>query len=248
MRLYRDQGIVLRTHSLGEADRIVTIFMRNRGIVRAVAKGVRRTSSKFGARLEPFMMVDIQCYEGRSLDTVTQVQMIASYGDRISADFDTYGAAHVMVETAERLSTDGPSPGQYRLLSGALRTLADGTIPHGLVRDAYLIRAIALAGWAPSFDECVSCGAPGPHGHLAIQIGGVVCDACKPAGVLRVTEPVITLLSALLEGDWATVEASPLDARGRATGIVTAYVQWHLERGLKSLVSSGNPPTRPRSR
>ena len=74
MPLYRDEAIVLRTQKLGEADRIVTLLTRRLGKVRAVGKGVRRTKSRFGSRLEPAMHVDIQCYEGRSLDTVTQIQ------------------------------------------------------------------------------------------------------------------------------------------------------------------------------
>ena len=71
MPLYRDEAVVLRTHKLGEADRIITVLSRTRGKVRTVAKGVRRTKSRFGSRLEPFMVVDLQCYEGRNLDTVT---------------------------------------------------------------------------------------------------------------------------------------------------------------------------------
>src|SRR5690625_5651353 len=73
VKLYRDEAIVLRTHKLGEADRIVTLLTRNYGQVRAVAKGVRRTSSKFGARLEPFSVIDVQLYAGRNLDVITQV-------------------------------------------------------------------------------------------------------------------------------------------------------------------------------
>jgi len=79
-RTYRDEGVVLRTHKLGEADRIVILLTRNHGQVRAVAKGVRRTSSKFGARLEPFMVVDLQLSHGRSLDIVTQAQTKGAYG------------------------------------------------------------------------------------------------------------------------------------------------------------------------
>ena len=70
MPVYRDEAVVLRTHKLGEADRIVTLLTRRHGKVRAVAKGVRRTGSKFGARLEPFMVADLQLYEGRTLDVV----------------------------------------------------------------------------------------------------------------------------------------------------------------------------------
>ena len=79
---YRDEGIVLRTHKLGEADRIVTMLTRDHGKVRAVGKGVRRTSSRFGARLEPFMVVDAQFYEGRTFDIVNQMTGVNGPGSR----------------------------------------------------------------------------------------------------------------------------------------------------------------------
>ena len=105
MPLYRDEAIVLRTHKLGEADRIITMLTRTRGRVRAVAKGVRRTKSRFGARLEPFMVVDVQCYEGRSLDTITQAETLAPYGDPIARDYVTYTAATVRV--VDDIADDG---------------------------------------------------------------------------------------------------------------------------------------------
>src|ERR1051325_1803430 len=100
---YRDEAVVLRTHKLGEADRIVTMLSRQHGKIRAVAKGVRRTASKFGARLEPMMVADVQLYEGRSLDTVTQAESLASYGATIAGDYAAYTAANAMVETADRI-------------------------------------------------------------------------------------------------------------------------------------------------
>ena len=106
MALYRDAAIVLRTQKLGEADRIVTLLTRQHGKVRAVAKGVRRTRSRFGARLEPFMVVDVMLYEGRSLDTVTQAETLAPYGDPIARDYVAYTAATAMLETAERLTEE----------------------------------------------------------------------------------------------------------------------------------------------
>ena len=85
--LYRDEAIVLRTHKLGEADRIITLLTRQHGRVRAVAKGVRRTTSRFGSRLEPFTHVDLQLAEGRNLDVITQAETIepfpAHLGDRL---------------------------------------------------------------------------------------------------------------------------------------------------------------------
>lgn len=237
MPLYREEGVVLRTQKLGEADRIVTLLTHSRGLLRAVAKGVRRTSSKFGARLEPFMVADLQLYEGRSLDTITQAETLGAYGPRISVDYERYRAGNVMVETAERLSEGGPAPEQYRLLVGALRTLAAGELPSDLVRDGYLLRALAAAGWAPGFGECVRCGAPGPHTSVMVQLGGVVCEQCRVPGTPRVAPATVALLSALLTGDWAEAVTADTHARGQAAGLVAAYTQWHLERGLRSLKS-----------
>lgn len=235
MPLYREQGVVLRTQKLGEADRIVTLMTAARGVLRVVAKGVRRTSSKFGARLEPFMVADLQLYEGRTLDTITQASTLGAYGPRISEDYDRYRAGNVMVETAERLGEGGPAPEQFRLLVGALRTLAQAEIVPHLVRDGYLLRALAAAGWAPGFDECVRCGAPGPHQHVAVQLGGVVCEACRVPGTPKLEPGSIDLLAALLTGDWhAVLESNDLE-QGQASAIVGTYAQWHLERGLRSL-------------
>lgn len=235
MPLYREEGVVLRTQKLGEADRIVTLLTLGRGLLRAAAKGVRRTSSKFGARLEPFMVADLQLYEGRSLDTITQASTLGAYGPRISDDYERYRAGSVMVETAEKLTDAGPAPDQYRLLVGALRTLAQGTIDPALVRDGYLLRAMAAAGWSPGFDECVKCGAPGPHTMVAVQLGGVVCDACAIPGVPRLDPAAVDLLRSLLNGNWEAAVASSDRAQGQAAGITAAYTQWHLERGLRSL-------------
>lgn len=235
MPLYREQGVVLRTQKLGEADRIVTLLTLGRGIIRVVAKGVRRTSSRFGARLEPFMVADLQLYEGRTLDTITQASMLGAYGPHISEDYDRYRAGSAMVETAERLSEGGPAPEQYRLLVGALRTLAQATIAPDLLRDGYLLRAIAAAGWAPGFVDCVRCGALGPHQIVVVQIGGVVCENCSVPGAPRLQSGSIALLSALLAGDWDAAVAATDVERGQASGIVAAYTQWHIERGLRSL-------------
>ena len=208
MPLYREQGVVLRTQKLGEADRIVTLLTLGRGIIRVVAKGVRRTSSKFGARLEPFMVADLQLFEGRTLDTITQASTLGAYGPHISEDYDRYRAGSAMVETAERLSEGGPAPEQYRLLVGALRTLSQARIAPALVRDGYLLRALAAAGWAPGFDDCVRCGAPGPHEHIMVQLGGVVCVNCAVPGTPRLEPGSGVLLAALLAGDWEAATAS----------------------------------------
>jgi DNA repair protein RecO (recombination protein O) len=234
--LYRDEAIVLRTHSLGEADRIITMLTRERGKVRAVAKGVRRTRSRFGARLEPFMMTDVQLYEGRNLDTVTQAETIAPYGDRLVSDYPRYTAAAAMVETADRLTEErAPAVQQFLLLAGGLRTLADGLHEPSLVLDSYLLRSLSVAGWAPSFVDCSRCGEPGPHRGFAVASGGVVCSTCRPAGAVAPAAATLGLLAALLAGDWDTADASELRHRREGSGLVAAYLQWHLERGVRAL-------------
>jgi len=233
--LYRDEAVVLRTHKLGEADRIVTLLSRYNGLIRAVAKGVRRTSSKFGSRLEPFMVVEAQFYEGRNLDVVNQVETIGAYGREIIQDYRTYTAATAMVETAEKLTGDDSSPQQYLLLIGALRSLANQEHDASLVLDSYLLRALSIAGWAPNFVDCSRCQAPGPHQAFVLQLGGVVCRACRPAGAAVLDPLTAELLGALLSGDWKVAEGSEAGIRAAASGIVSAYSQWHIERGLKSL-------------
>lgn len=233
--VYKDEAVVLRTHKLGEADRIVTLLSRYHGQVRAVAKGIRRTASKFGARLEPFMVAEIQFYEGRNLDVVNQVETISSYGREIIADYRTYTAASAMVETAEKLTGDESSPQQYLLLVGALRSLSNKEHDASLVLDSYLLRALAIAGWAPNFRDCSRCEAVGPHQAFVLQLGGVVCGDCRPAGAAVIDPLTGELLGALLSGDWQIADAAPENIRASASGIVAAYSQWHIERGLKSL-------------
>lgn len=235
MPTYRDEAVVLRTHKLGEADRIVTMLSREHGKVRAVAKGVRRTKSRFGARLEPFMVVDLQCHIGRSLDIVTQAESIASYGADISDDYASFTAANAMVETADRLTDDDGSLQQYLLLVGALRALARREHAAGLTLDSYLLRALAIAGWAPSFGDCAVTGAPGPHTAFVPQLGGVVSDEVAPPGVARLDADTIELLAALLSGAWEIADASNERSRNQASGAIAAFVQFHLERGLRSL-------------
>lgn len=236
MPTYRDEAVVLRTHKLGEADRIVTLLTRYHGQIRAVAKGVRKTTSRFGARLEPFMVVDIQCYEGRTLDSVNQVETLGAYGREIIDDYAAYTAASAMVETAEKLtSSSDEQPQQYLLLVGALRSLSKAEHAPGLILDSYLLRALSIAGWAPNFLECARCSKPGPHRAFVIQAGGVVCDDCKPAGAAVIDEATNQLLGALLSGDWQIADGSSDRTRSAASGIVAAYSQWHIDRGLKSL-------------
>lgn len=235
MTLYRDEAVVLRTQKLGEADRIVTLLTRSHGKVRAVAKGVRRTSSRFGARLEPFSHVDLQLATGRSLDIVTQAVTIAPYGEAIVDDYARYTSGTVLLETADRLVVEEKEPAtqQHLLLVGALRAL--GHRDPGLVLDSFLLRSLAISGYAPSFSDCAKCGTPGPHRAFNPAAGGMVCTTCRPPASAMPAPATVTLLAALLTGDWTVAEAADARARRESNGLVAAFVAWHLDRSLRSL-------------
>ena len=254
MSSYRDEGVVLRTHKLGEADRIITLLTRRNGRVRAVAKGVRRTTSRFGGRLEPFSHVDLQIHEGRSLDVITQAVTVRPYGEPFAADYPRYTAGTAMLETAERLTPVEKEPAlrQFLLLIGGLRTLGDVAHDPRMVLDAYLLRSLALAGYAPALEECARCGAraraDGAHGSagrpglpsggpraFAIAAGGLVCGSCRPPGAASPAGQTVTLMLALLRGDWVYADASEARHRVECSGLVAAYLQWHLEHSIRSL-------------
>lgn len=237
MPVYSDEAVVLRTHKLAEADRIITLLTRQHGVVRAVARGVRRTSSRFGSRLEPFTHVDLQLARGRNLDTVTQAVTRTPFGAAICADYDRYTAASVMLETAERLVAEEhqPSLQQYLLLVGALRAMVAGEHRGGDVLDSFLLRSMAVAGYAPSCWACASCGLEGPHRSFSPAAGGSLCSRCRVPGSANPAEATVRHLGSLLAGDWASVDVAEDRSRREARGLVAAYVAWHLERGLRSM-------------
>jgi DNA repair protein RecO (recombination protein O) len=248
--LYRDTGVVLRVQKLGEADRIVTLLTRRHGRVRAVAKGVRRTLSRFGARLEPFGHVDVQFYTARTLDVVTQVETVDGFGARLVGDYGRYTVGCAVLETAERLAgAEGePALRLYLLVVGALRALADRQREATLVLDAFLLRAMAAAGWAPALSDCARCGAAGPHRAFSVPAGGVVCPGCRPAGAATPAGQTLELLDALARGNWPVAESASPAARRAGSGLVAAHLQWHLERRLSSLpLVERHAPRRARS-
>ena len=198
---------MLRTHKLGEADRIITLLTRQHGRVRAVAKGVRKTTSRWGSRLEPFTHVDLQLAEGRNLDVITQADTIDAFPAHLGDHYDRYTAGTVMLETADRLVAEEKQPSlqQFLLLVGGLRAMTSGDRAPAQVLDSYLLRSLAVAGYAPSFDHCARCGEPEPRVVLAgrrwravRRLPGPRLGLARPPGTLEV-------MGALLAGDWPAV-------------------------------------------
>jgi DNA repair protein RecO (recombination protein O) len=263
--VYRDEGVVLRTQKLGEADRIITLLTRRTGRVRAVAKGVRRTKSRFGARLEPFTHVDLLLYQGRSLDIITQAETVRPFGEPLAGDYPRYTTGTAMLETAERFTPVEKEPAlrQFLLLVGGLRALGENEHDPRLVLDAFLLRSLAVAGYAPALDECAVCGTraprrdpddeypedggdgqaaarlrsapPGGFRAFSVSAGGLLCASCRGPGASSPPVAVIALMNALMSGDWRHADASERRHQVECSGLVAAYLQWHLEHSIRSL-------------
>ena len=237
MPLYREQAVVLRTYKLGETDRILNLLTSGRGKVRAVAKGVRRPGSRFGGRLEPFSHVDLQLYEGRNLDVVSQAELIAAHAP-VRADYASSACGSAVVEAADLLAQENERALRlYLLVLDALRALAQAPRAPALVLDGFLLRLAHLEGYGPGLDACVMCSAPGSHAVLSIAEGGVVCPGCAPPGSTPLASEVVAALHAIGAGPLA--ELGDLQCSGRArraTGALThSYLAYHLGKPLRAV-------------
>jgi len=235
MALYRDQGIVLRTYKLGEADRILHLLTQGRGKVRAVAKGVRKTMSRFGGRLEPFSHVDLQLYEGPNLDIVTSADLLTPFAP-VRADFALSACGSAMVEAADRVAQeDERSNRLFLLLLDGLRTLERAPATPASVLDGYLFRLASVAGYHPYLDACAACGAPGRHTVFSLAAGGTLCPDCAPADSHPLDPEVLSLLRAFGQGDLAGLAATSAPRVRRAAGaVVNSFLTYHLGKPLAS--------------
>ena len=235
MPLYRDRGVVLRTYKLGEADRIVVLLTRGRGKVRAVAKGVRKTKSRFGGRLEPASHADLLLYEGRGeLDIVSQAEVIDAFRP-LRDDLDRLGRAMTMLEATDQLALEQEAnPRLYEMLVGALRTLALQDAP--LVAPGFLLKALALEGVRPQVESCVACGSEGPLVSWAMEEGGLRCASHRQGAA--VSAEAVEVLQDMLGG---RLGAALNETRGPVVSevdhLVVRAFETHVERRLRSVTT-----------
>lgn len=231
MPLYRDQGVVLRTYRLGESDRIVVLATQGHGKVRAVAKGVRKTKSRFGSRLEPMSHVALQLYEGRELDTVTQAESIDHFR-AIRGDIDRMGRAAVLLEVVDQLVQEREVNVRiYQMLVGALRALAARDTP--IIVPAFFWKLLSAEGFHPLLDQCAACGATDDLVAFDLAHGGVLCRGCR-SGV-PLSPAALDLLRRILGGDLASVlNEGGGEGSAEVEALATQAMEHHLERRLRS--------------
>jgi DNA repair protein RecO (recombination protein O) len=233
--LYRDQGVVLRTIKLGEADKIVTLLTQGNGKVRAVAKGIRRPGSRFGGRLEPTTHVKFQCYRGRELDVVTQVETIEA-NRPLREHYQGLTHAISILEAVDQVAQERErNVALYRMLVGALRTLA--LEPASMVGAAFFWKLLSLEGYHPMLDMCVRCESEtGPFVAFELGDGGVLCEACGRHGGRRVVPEVLEVVRRIVGGGLNGVLASPPPppVLHEVERLGIAALEYHSERRLRS--------------
>lgn len=258
-KYYRDTGIVLRTYKLGEADRIIVLLTAEHGKVRAIAKGVRKTRSKFGGRLEPLSHVALQLHRGRDLDVISQVETVST-SSAVFGDLDSMTEASAILEAVDQLVPDRePVPQMYRMLVGARQTLL--TRPSPMVVPAFLWRLLAVEGLRPEVGHCVSCneefdrGGPAEQLVFDVDLGGIVCRACqrgrhdqdRPDGFgtwSTISDAALEVMRDLLEGRLGEVLDRAYDPQGQHVddplanemlALATRAFEHHVERRLRSM-------------
>ncbi len=238
MGLRNDQGIVLRGFPFGEADRVVVILSPNHGKLRTVAKGVRKTKSRFGGRLEPFTHVDLILYEGRNLDTITQVSVIEAF-PKLRSDLDRVLAAGTMVEAIDAVTQENESSLRaFLLLQRGLRILESGAAHLDLLT-AFLLGVAEVVGISPAFDHCAGCGRRDNLVRFSFGDGGVLCERDRTPGSVALRDGLTEYLAQLMNASMDDLpEADPMFS-GEAIGVTRRFLEYHLDRRLGSVAFDG---------
>ena len=232
MSLYRCNGVVLRTYKLGESDRIISMLSDSRGKVRGVAKGVRKTKSRIGARLEPLSHVSLLMFAGRGdLDIVSQAETIESYRT-IREDLDRLTKATALLEAVDHVAVEGQQDERlFKMLVGALRSLNDENSP--MLVGAFYWKLLSHEGYEPSLNSCVRCGATDLLVGFDSAAGGVTCRSCSLGA--RVSPEALALLGRVLGGQLsAALREADSSVVHEVERLGTVALEHTLERRLKA--------------
>ena len=231
--LYKDEGVVLKAIKLGEADRILTIYTRYNGKVDAVAKGIRKTKSRFGGRLEPFTRVDLMLYRGRNLDTITGADIVDPFKN-IRTDYASLTAAAEVAELVDKVTPDRERAlPVYALLVSALKALT--AVGPSTVVPAFYVKLLSISGYHPQLRMCASCGAGSGLRGFSAPLGGIVCESClnEEEDAVSLSNERIAMLDRLLVSDLG--QPDPDGGSAFLARLLRRYAEFHLERPLRSL-------------
>jgi DNA repair protein RecO (recombination protein O) len=255
--VYSAEAVVLRKVDYGEADRILTLFTRERGKLPAIAKAVRRAKSRMSGQLDVFSHGHMLLAEGKRMDVVTQFQRITRSGG-LATDLTRAAAAAVVVEVADKvLEERHPQPELFEMIVSAIEHLSDPEINPRMELSDFLMRVLIELGYAPALGQCARCGktlspgeggdqAPGPEGTSAAAglgfsplAGGVICADCNRAEAPSppISVRAVKVLRVCSAGDRDLFFRLRLDENDLAAleGALEAQLEHHLDRQLKSI-------------
>jgi DNA repair protein RecO (recombination protein O) len=241
MPAYSATALVLRKTKLGETDTILTLLADDGRQIRAVAKGLRKPGGRFGARLEPYSIVDLLLHAGRSLDVVTEAATVAANAG-IREDFDRNAAAAVVVDVRDKISLEGQTePRLFALASASLEAIGSAPAASlGALVVAFLGKAMAMHGYRPALEECAECGEPvGESPAFSAGSGGALCATCGAhnADTVRFGPEGRAWLERLMRARMSEVPAleMPPAAVADCFALMRGFVAYHLPARLKAL-------------
>jgi DNA repair protein RecO (recombination protein O) len=244
-RSYTTEAVVLRSFRLGEADRVLHLYSLEQGRVGAVAKGIRRTKSRFGARLEPLSHVETTLHQGRGeLHTVTGVDLVRSHR---AAREEPYRLAVGLVGLEAMLRLFTEQEANARAFSALVRFLdvldelpaRAGRPPLDPLALSFQLKLLWLSGYLPHLTSCAECGAEdAPLVGYSPKAGGAVCGTCA-AGALALSPNALTGMEGLLRRPLADAANAGLSERGarEALAVITASYEYHGGFRLRTLAT-----------
>jgi len=242
MPTYKAKAVVLNTFKLGEADKIVVMFSGSKGKIRGVAKGIRKTKSKFGGSLEPFTVVDLLLYEGKSLDVIQQADIIMSFKE-VRADLEKLKYGSVMLELIDKVGQEKEeSYDAFSLLLAALQCLKEADNNYRTLLTIFQLKLMGVLGYRPHTGRCAACGGPLPdineQSLFSLRFGGLLCGDCrgKDTDVVAVSPETRAHIENALEtplARWRDLDFKADNVRGVAM-LTELFVAYHLDRKLKS--------------
>ena len=237
--LVRTEAVVLRRHDLGEADRIITLYTASGGKLRAVAKGVRRPTSRLGGHLELFTCCQVMLARGRNLDIITQVETIDPHVG-IRENLWRAGLAYYAAETIDRLTEDhSDSPGIYDLLRKTLDRVATSRRPNHALH-LFLVQLLSGLGYRPELQICVQCRRPleAVENGFSAAAGGALCPECRvlDQGSTPLSLNALKVLRLCQAGDWTSIERLRLEPplADEIENVLRLLIQHIAETKLKS--------------
>jgi DNA repair protein RecO (recombination protein O) len=216
--VFTTEALVIGSMRYREADRIVTLYTRDRGRLGAIAKGVRRTKSKVGGRLEPFSLARVSLYAGRGLYTVVGVDTLRTFQGVRDELFRLEEGARLFLAVRHLFPAEEGSPPAFNLLVRGVARLAESPDPAtaaGVVL-ATRLKLLALLGYAPEMSHCSACGRDGPFYGFSAGQGGVICDPCSDDAAVScfpLSQGAVATLRTLLGNPLAELESFELDKR-----------------------------------